>query len=101
MTTNSTSRGTSTIGTISAPVSKAMGDALIHRMAAGIHQGMHRSSVTLKGQYVINAGGEAGVVVSVDQGSFNRMMAVREINSQGDGRSSSESPTGVHNTLGR
>jgi len=50
------------------------------RLGSSMSSGRSRDSVVLKGRFVVSSKGQAEVLVSVDQKTFNRAMAVRDVN---------------------
>lgn len=95
MTTSTTAKGNRPHGTIYSQVSSSMDEVPAHRLVGGIYGSPSRSSVVLQGRYVVGPNGMREVMVSVDQKAFKRAMAVREINSRIDGRTSVEIDTAL------
>jgi len=93
MTTNTTTRGSRTVGTISSSPEAMAAQFQANRMLIGMPSSGDK--LVLQGKYVVNPDGLAEVVVSVNQKAFKQKMVVREINGRADGRPSNESITAV------
>lgn len=95
MKTSTTTRGGRSYGTVFSQGSCSMNEIPAHRLVVGIYGSPTRESVVLQGRYVAGPNGVHEVVVSVDQKAFKRAVAVREINSRIDGRTSVDIDTAL------
>ena len=84
---NTTTRGPFVQGTNFSSGSLVAVEGLGIRIGNQSQVDSHRDSVVLQGQYVVQTGGQAEIVISVDPKAFNQKIAVRRLNESAEGDS--------------